>query len=132
MISRAISRLYKVQEKNDGRIPHHKMAKIQQGLLDNREKHAKEIVKTLCEASRDKSGDTILCPLSVIDVNSAYQASVSSLHRFEGFKNNMAGRPKGSTLVNNKKANYRNEECKVQIALAYLDKMNETRLAGGE
>jgi hypothetical protein len=74
-------------------------------------------------------------PLSVIDVTE-HQSNVSSLgvqgveNLVEANSNKKAGHLKGSTRASADKENTRNEECKVEIAKAYLNKMNKMKAAG--
>jgi hypothetical protein len=70
-------------------------------------------------------------PLAHITVNVKQVSNILSLHGIEGVKNilettlprNPGGHPKGSTRVVLNEKERRNEECKVEIAKAYVSEM---------
>jgi hypothetical protein len=113
MVSGAVSKLHKAQEKNGGRLPYGRMSEVLQGLLDNGAKATKHSLDYLLKHYVKPAGISAEAPvaisveapahapLSVINVNREQQSNVSSLQGVKGVENAMtakkAGCPKGTT-----------------------------------
>jgi phage terminase small subunit len=148
MVTSAVSKLHEAQKKNGGRLPYGRMAEVLQGLVDNGAKATKHSLNYLLKHYVKPAGISAEAPvaiseeapahapLSVINVNREQQSSISSLQGVEGVENAVttkkAGRPKGTTRNGTKSVLSKNDECKVEIAKAYVEKMDETKAAGKE
>jgi hypothetical protein len=139
VFSGAVARLSEAKEKNGGRLPQGKMTEVIQGLRDIGVHTTRDVLNKLLQKYVKpviSVNEETRAPLSVLNLN-AEQSKISSLHGVNGAESPLqttsvkkGGRPKGTTKANANKENERNAKCKVEIAEAYQEKINEMKAAG--